>query len=266
MPPPASLHAEPLESVAAVEAALGRITETIDQTERLATLGTLAAGICHEVGNILTPVLAYAQLALANPEDHELHTKALHKVVIGVETATRIAESILGFAGSNDSAECDVSQVVHSAMDCIARDPNKDRINVKIDVQPGTIVRMNPLNLQQVLINLLLNARAAMLTDRPAGDHRLTVAAITRADGTIGIRVTDTGPGIAPEIAGRIFEPFVTTKRNGKGATGSGLGLSICRKLVELAGGTITATSAPNRGTTFLIVLPSPKSNRAKAI
>jgi hypothetical protein len=74
---------------------------------------------------------------------------------------------------------------------------------------------MNPLNLQQVLMNLVLNARAAMLTDRPAGDHRLTVAAITRADGTIGIRVTDTGPGIAPEIAGRIFEPFVTTKRKG---------------------------------------------------
>jgi C4-dicarboxylate-specific signal transduction histidine kinase len=135
MPPPALSHAVPIESVAAVEAALGRVTESLDQTERLATLGTLAAGVCHEVGNILTPVLAYAQLALANPEDHELHAKALHKVVLGVETATRIAESILGFAGTNDASECDVCNVVHVALDCIARDPNKDRITVKIDVQ-----------------------------------------------------------------------------------------------------------------------------------
>jgi signal transduction histidine kinase len=126
---------------------------------------------------------------------------------------------------------------------------------------------MNPLHLQQVLMNLLLNAQAAMTKceDGPKGG-RLTVAAITRADGTVGIRVSDSGPGIPKEIAGRIFEPFVTTKKPGSSGGGRGLGLAICRRLVEDAGGTITATSTQGRGTTFLVVLPSPKARHAKAV
>ena len=134
---------------------------------------------------------------------------------------------------------------------------------------------MNPLSLQQVLMNLILNAQAAMRLSssgsRQSSENSLTIAAITRADGTVGIRVTDTGPGIPSEIAGRIFEPFVTSKKgNASSASnasgGSGLGLSICKRLVEQAGGSITAASTAGRGTTFLVVLPSHKQIRAKAI
>lgn len=264
----------PIQKLAAAESALAKISTEQDRTERLATLGMLAAGIAHEINNILTPVLAYAQMASAQRDNADLLSKALEKTILGVETATRIADAILGFAGDNEATEADVAEVIQSSLNCLARDPNKDRIEVRVDVQPGTYVHVNPLSLQQVLMNLILNAHAAMRNAPPGTRHTsvntLTIAAITRADGTVGIRVTDTGPGIPKEVAGRIFEPFVTTKRPSQASStretgGTGLGLAICRRLVEQAGGTITASSTPGRGTTFLIVLPSPKSNRAKA-
>jgi signal transduction histidine kinase len=231
----------------------------------------LAAGILHEVNNVLTPVLAYAQMAASNPDDRELHERAIEKSILGVETATRIASSLLAFAGDDDSTESDVSNAVAKAVNCVALDPNKLLTQVKIDVQHGVAVRMNPLHLQQVLMNLIINALNALEGRGAAG--RLTIAAITRADGSIGIRVADNGPGIPREIAGRIFEPFVSgrkgSNRTGSSASnvagGSGLGLSICRRLVEQAGGTITASSTPGQGSTFLIVVPSPKQRRAIA-
>lgn len=282
----------PILQIGKAEAALTAISSEQARTERLATLGMLAAGIAHETRNLLTPVLAYAQMALTRRDDLDLVAKALEKTITGVETATRIADAILGFAGDDDAVDAEVAHVVQASLDCLARDPNKYRINLRIEVQPATLVHMNPLNLQQVLMNLILNAHAAMRTapagSRMSSENALTIAAITRADGTVGIRVTDTGPGIPKEVAGRIFEPFVTTKRSANAATGAGsassnsdstasspsisreqggtgLGLAICRRLIEQAGGTITASSTPGRGTTFLIVLPSPKTSRAKA-
>jgi len=274
---------DPTKALDAAGDALAKITGETNHMERLATLGTLAAGVVHEINNVLTPVLAYAQMAATKPADQALLVKALEKTILGVETATRIADAILGFAGHSDENEADVGRVVQASLECLARDPNKDQIAMQIEVQPGTTVRMNPLSLQQVLMNLLLNAHAAMSGEHGTGHRggRLTVAAITRADGTVGIRVSDTGPGIPKEIAGRIFEPFVTSKRaaatgsglgtsgksggGGGGGGGSGLGLAICRRLVEQAGGSITASSVPGQGTTFLVILPSPKSRRAKA-
>jgi signal transduction histidine kinase len=248
----------------AAQSAAGRLKEESEHVSRLATLGTLAAGIAHEINNILTPVLAFAQMARAKPDDHSLQAKAIEKTIQGVQLATRIADAILGFSSTSDDREADVAQVVQAALDCLGRDPNKDRITVAVDVQAGTIVRMGFLGLQQVLMNLFLNAVTAM----HGRGGRLTIAALTRADGTVGIRVGDTGPGIAKEIAGRIFEPFVTTKRPNEkdaGPSGSGLGLAICRRLIEDAGGTITATSKPGNGTTFHIILPRGTIQRAKA-
>ncbi len=264
--PPSSV--DPVHGLDKANDALSRISREIEHAERLATLGVLAAGIAHEINNILTPVLAYAQLAAASPDDHALLVKAVEKTIEGVETATRIADSMLGFAGHDDSQTADVDDVVKRSLNCVARDPNKDQIDLRIEVQPGTVVRMNALNLQQVIMNLIVNARAAIKEQgaRPADGQkrgRLTIAALTRADGTVGIRVSDTGPGIAREVIGRIFEPFVTTKR---ADGGTGLGLAICKRLVEGAGGTISASSTHGRGTSILLVLPSPKVKRAKAV
>ena len=156
-----------ISGLANAEAALSRLVEHTDHIERLATLGTMAAGIAHEISNILTPALAYAQLALAHPNDEDLQAKAVEKAAIGIENATRIADAILGFAGSpGDVDASDVGDVVRAMLDCLAYNPNKDRIKVVVDVQPGTVVRMPPLGLQQVLMNLFLNARAAMTGER----------------------------------------------------------------------------------------------------
>ncbi len=258
---------KPADAVNAAEQAqhaLNAFACELDHSDRLATLGTLAAGVAHEINNILTPVLAYAQMAASHPDDQDLQAKAIEKTITGVEVATRIASSILGFAGHNDAPDADVADVVTQAINCIARDPNKDQTDLRLEIQPGTRVRMNPLSLQQVLINLVLNAQEAMRQHGRPG--RLIIAAITRADGTIGIRVSDNGPGLPKDIAGRIFEPFVTGRKRQADSTrpGHGLGLSICRRLIEQAGGSITASSTTGQGTTFLIVLPSPKSSHAK--
>jgi signal transduction histidine kinase len=251
------------DGLAHAESAISRVVAHTEHTERLATLGIMAASIAHEMRNILTPILAYAQLALAHPDDEDLQGKAIEKAVNGIEVASRIADAVLGFAGESDATESDVHDVVKATLSCMAYDPNKDRISIDVDVQSGTSARMNPLCLQQVLTNLLLNARDA-IGQRPG---RVTINAITRADGTVGIRVTDTGPGIPREIAGRIFEPFVTNKRNSRHQSGSGtgLGLAVCRRLIEQASGTITAMSKPGNGTTFVITLPSAQHRRAKA-
>jgi signal transduction histidine kinase len=257
-----SASLDPVQRLERTQAAMDRVSADATHHERLATLGLLAAAIAHEINNILTPALAYAQMAAARPDDPAMRDKAIEKAIHGIESATRIAGAVLGFSGRTDECEAEVADVVQASLDCLARTPDKSRIKLHVDIQRGIVVRMNPLSLQQVLMNLILNAQAAM---KERGG-RLTVAALTRADGSVGIRVADTGPGIPKEIAGRIFEPFVTTKRSSESTCGgTGLGLAICRRLVEDAGGTITAMSKPGDGTTFVITLPSPKAQRAKA-
>lgn len=253
-------------SIEACRASLDRLDGDAEHTARLATLGTLAAGIAHEINNILTPVLALAQMASTRPHDRELCNKALARTVQGVELASRVADAVLGLASRNPDGEADVGRAAQAALDCIAFNPNKTRIQLSIEVQSGTVVHISPMSLQQVLMNLFLNAIAAM---RVRGG-KLTVAAVPRSDGTVMIRVSDTGPGIAKEIAGRIFEPFVTTKRSRsghstRGESGTGLGLALCRRLIEGAGGTITATSKAGEGTSFHIILPNAAAVRAKA-
>lgn len=257
------------EYVEDAQAEIARLREELEHTHRLAMLGTLAAGIAHEINNILTPVLAYAQLACANASDRQLHTKALEKAMQGVQTATQITQAMLGFAGTPEEADsANLNAVLQSAIDCLGRDPAKDRIRVIVEARPDACVQMRPLALQQVLMNLILNACAVL---RSRGGE-LTIEATDHKDGTTVIRITDSGPGIPAEIAGRLFEPFVTsrqrpgrTDRPANRQGGTGLGLAICKQLVEAACGTISASSAPGKGTTFTIMLPTARMQHAKA-
>ena len=257
--------------LADAEAELASAQRDLEHSQRLATLGTLSAGIAHEINNILTPVLAYAQLAISNSKDRQLQIKALEKAVQGVETATRITQAMLGFAASPDEPEsaC-VPEVLQSALDCIGRDPAKDRIQVSINMHPDICVCMRPLALQQVLMNLILNACAAL----KSRGGSLSISASVQSDDTALIRVSDSGPGIPADVAARLFEPFVSARRGAlrhpgpapAKQGGSGLGLAICKRLIDAANGSISATSKPDQGTTFSIVLPSAQVRRAKAI
>ena len=237
-----------------LEVQFQQIRDGLTHSHRLATLGTIASIIAHEYNNILTPVISYAQLALANPSDHELLTKAVRKALAGAERAAQISSSLLGFAREADENNAArLPQTVSDAVGCLGRDPKKDGIQLQVDV-PDVQVAMNALNLQQVLLNLLLNAIQAM--NRKRGQIR--VSGRTEGD-LVHIEVSDTGPGISPEILDRLFEPFATHREpesKSRGPKGTGLGLCICRDLVHHAGGTIEVQSEPNKGASFHITLP----------
>lgn len=231
------------------------LEEEIERTHRLATLGIVAGSIAHEFNNLLTPVLSYAQLALAAPEDRHLCMKALNKVVDGTERAARVASAMLGFVRQEDESEdADVRLAADAALSCLGRDHGRQVIEFVNSVSPGTHVAIRPIALQQVIFNLVLNAIEA-IGDRPG------IISIRDGHGSTWNRssqtcleVSDSGPGIPPELVGRIFEPFVS-KRHRQGKVGTGLGLAICKRLVEEAGGSIVVVTNVGQGACFHIVL-----------
>lgn len=245
----------------------------LEHTHRLATLGLMAAGVAHEINNILTPVLAYAQLAQASPADKALQAKAIEKTIRGVENATKIAQAMLGFAGAEHASETTlVADAVSAALDCMGRDPAKDRIRLITHVPAGASVRIRPLAMQQVLLNILLNACSAMR--KRGGDLRISI--LDRSDGSVALSISDTGPGIPEDVIGRLFQPFATATAHQSSSarktaktfgkhSGSGLGLSICRRLIEDSGGTISIHTKPDEGTTVTIVLPTGNAALARA-
>jgi len=250
-----------LQELGKVEARLESIRHELNHTQRLTTLGTIATIIAHEYNNILTPVMSYAQMALARPNDVGLAHKALQKALAGSEKAASISSSLLGFAREGEKRQdqfAKLSQAIEQSLACLARDPEKDGIALSVDV-PDIAVAMGPVALQQVLINILLNAVKAM---RDSGG-RLMVSGRAAGD-LLSLEIADTGPGIPEAIRDRLFEPFVTAKTRdvvpGEPSfdepAGTGLGLCICRDLVEQVGGKIAFETATGQGTTFRLDLP----------
>jgi len=250
-----------LDRLDEAEAQLEAIRIELDHCHQLATLGTLTAGIAHEINNILTPVLAYAHLARSNPNDTALRVKALDHAIAGVEAASRITGAILGFARNDDRAEETViADAIESSIACLSRDPARDGVHLVVDVDAEMHVKIPPLALQQVLMNLILNA-LSVLHGKPG---ELRIEATQQADGTTRLRVSDNGPGVPEQIAATLFDPFVTTRGTGNkpsptGHGGSGLGLAVCRRLIEKSGGTIVLeqTTEDRQGASFLISLPT---------
>src|SRR5262249_42322170 len=145
----------------------------------------------------------------SKPDDSALQCKAIDKSLKCIETAAQIVQQMLDFASDRDEpAVANVQDCLDSALDCLARDPAKDHIKTVVQIHSGATVAMRPLALQQVLLNILLNACSAM----QGRGGTLRISAVDRADGTTMISVNDTGPGIPADIAGSIFKPFVTSK------------------------------------------------------
>ncbi len=250
----------------------------LDHAHRLATLGTIAGSIAHEFNNILTPVLSYAELALGKPGDEALTHKALERAADGADRASKIASAILGLVERRDGRplSANLRECVEQALLCLARPLVKDGIEVVIEVPSTLSAGIDPVALQHVLLNLVLNARRALRADGGSGgvgegppepgSRRLVIAAGARVEARCstwnipraradeaGIVVVDNGCGMDAATRDRVARPF---ERGALGEPGVGLGLAISRRLVEAVGGRLGLDSRPGAGTCVGVTLP----------
>ncbi len=242
-----------------LEEQLNRLRAQVRQAQQLSSLGTAAAMIAHEVNNLLTPIVSYAQFALQD-DDPKLKEKALQVTINNAKLLVAMSDRVLEISAAKrcEPVMVSVYDVVVEAEASQCRDLSKDGITLRNMVDPAIKVFADPLQLQQVFFNLLLNARKAM-KDGHSGS--ITITATQQASSTV-IDVRDTGPGIDQAMLGHIFEPLQTSKPIGaSGENGrqrcAGLGLALCRDLIVENGGTISVTSENNQGTTFTIQLPN---------
>ena len=226
--------------------------DAIRHTDRLGTIGTLAAGMAHELGTPLNVVAGRAGLIKSGKLTAEEIQTSAATIQAEAERMTKIIRQLLDFARQAPAPHepIELNNVITQTCDLMK--PLADKADVRIDLQlPQTSLYINgdASQIQQVLTNLITNAIAAM----PNGG-RVSVASEALADQRVCIQVTDTGVGIAPEDVQRVFEPFFTTKDVGQG---TGLGLSIAYGIIREHGGDITVESVAEKGSTFVLTLPT---------
>ncbi len=229
------------------------------QLQVLANMGTASYMIAHEINNLLTPLANYAALALRNPEDKPLMQKALEKTIQNCTRASKIMESMLAMANTRNQKKEFVKLItlVDEIFTCLCRDFSKDGITVTILISKDLVIWAIPIQIQQVLMNLILNARDAMLSSGGV----LAIKATDNND-KVQIEVSDTGVGIEPANLENIFKSFFTTKTNKNVPTersGSGLGLAFCKQIIDAHNGDISVVSKPSEGSTFKITLTKPQ-------
>ncbi|HYV49944.1 MAG TPA: HAMP domain-containing sensor histidine kinase [Myxococcaceae bacterium] len=230
---------------------LSRAQAELAAAERLATVGKLAAGVAHEVGNPLSGILGYLSLAQARAKADPQLADFLQRIDAEVQRIDQIVRGLLDLGRSGKGAGAttvDAASVVENAVRLLGKGPDFQKVAVALELPQDAAVRAESGALAQVVINLLLNAAQAM-----GGDGRIVVRG-ERSDGKLRLHVEDTGPGIAADALPHLFEPFFTTKEAGQG---SGLGLAISRHLVESMGGALEAGNRPEGGARFTLTLPA---------
>jgi two-component system NtrC family sensor kinase len=238
---------------------LQQAQDEIVRSEKLASVGRLSAGIAHEIGNPIGIILGY--LDLLNNEDipEEEKRDFLKRIESEIVRVKEIIKQLLDFSrpSSGERGETHIHGLITSTLTMLSPQPIMEGIETSIQLRAKhDVVLADPSQLQQVFLNVILNAADALAEKGRSGgeevEKRLT--AVTENTGhTIQIRFSDTGKGIPEEELTRIFDPFYTTKEPGKG---TGLGLSVCYRIVEALGGTIRAESVARKGATIIITLP----------
>jgi two-component system sensor histidine kinase/response regulator len=248
------LYAELDQQNRSLEDTVRQRTEQLLQSEKVATMGSLLAGVAHELNNPLAVLLGQAQLLQRGALEPSLVQRAA-KIEAAADRCCRVVKNFLALARQQppERGNVVVNQVVRDAVDLLAYELRSDSVEVSVRTADDLpLLWADAHQLHQVLVNIVANAHQAMR--RRLGPRALSIT--TRAEparGQIHVAISDTGPGIPAEIRARIFEPFFTTKPVGQG---TGLGLSLCRGIIEEHGGTITVDSEPGRGTTFTMTLP----------
>jgi PAS domain S-box-containing protein len=228
-----------------------RMEEQMSQTEKLTSLGLLAAGVAHEVNTPLAVISNYIQMLAKQMPDGDPRQAIIEKIVKQTFRASEIVNNLLNFSrtGGADLSDVDVNRVVEDTLSLVTHPLKAAQIQVvkNLDVRLPA-VRGSANKLQQVFLNLFLNARDAM---QGGGMLEIRTAA---QNGSVEIEVVDTGAGIPREHINRIFDPFFTTKSSGRG---TGLGLSVTYGIIKEHAGKIDVRSTPGKGTSFHVEFPA---------
>jgi signal transduction histidine kinase len=229
-------------------------TERLLQSEKVATMGSLLAGVAHELNNPLAALSGHAQLLRQSAQEPALVRRA-EKIDQAATRCVRIVRNFLSLARQRvpERSHVWLKAVVEEAVELLAYELRTGDVELSLDLEKD-LPRLwaDPHQLNQVLVNLLANANQAMR--RSPRPRRIAITAHhDAARARVRLEVADSGPGIPSEIQDKIFEPFFTTKPAGEG---TGLGLSLCRGIIEEHGGTIEVDSKPGHGTRFVIDLP----------
>jgi signal transduction histidine kinase len=225
------------------------------QAQRLSSMGALASSVAHEFNNILTTIINYARLGLRASNDAAARTEALEKILTGSQRAATIVNSMLGFARSNATQRemTDLAKLAEEVLILAEKDLSKHQVQVEKIFHGRPRAPVVAGQIEQILLNLVINARQAM----PRGGRLRVELRENPQTRMAEIRVSDTGVGISPDQLRLIFEPFYTTKEPDEhGHGGTGLGLSVCRQIIEQHQGRIRVESVVGRGSTFTVKLP----------
>jgi PAS domain S-box-containing protein len=234
------------------------LEEQLRVSEKMAAIGLLAAGVAHEVNTPLTGISSFTQMLLDKADPEDPRTQLLEKIERQTFRAAKIVNSLLNMARPSDgeAGRLDVNVVIGDVLSLLEHQFRTSRIQVRRDLAPIAPIRGFEYQLQQVFLNLFLNARDAM----PKGGW-LSVTSAVRGD-AVHVEVADTGSGIPSEHISRIYDPFFTTKVDGRG---TGLGLSVTYGIVQEHLGTLSCESVVGQGTRFTLTLPAAETGTSEA-
>jgi two-component system, NtrC family, sensor kinase len=231
------------------------------QADKLSSIGLLAAGVAHEVNTPLAVISTYAQMLAKQISGDEQKAPLLEKIARQTFRASEIVNSLLNFSrtSATEFVPVDLNKVLRETLSLVEHQFAKSSVKAELVIDESiTLIKGSPGKLQQVFLNLFLNARDAIESGGPSGG-RLTIQT-ERGNGAVRVKVSDTGTGIAPQNLARIFDPFFTTKGAVKG---TGLGLSVSYGIVREHGGDIEVQSQQGKGTQFVLTFPISSAGRA---
>ena len=245
------------------------LQKQLEQSQKMAALGELVSTTTHEFNNVLMTIINYARMGMRH-DDKPTRDKAFDKINKAGERAARITKSVLGMARNRSESfePTDLAKLIDGSMVLLEREMQKYRIGVEMELGEVPQVSAMGNQIQQVILNLLINARQAM----PDGGRLVIRLKQDDSQQFVDLSVRDFGTGMAEETLHKIFDPYYSTKsgpdESGKG--GTGLGLATCKKIVDAHGGKIRVDSSLGKGTCFTLRFPAIRSapavpNLAKA-
>jgi signal transduction histidine kinase len=254
-----------LPGVPDLEAQVVILKQQLQEAQKLTALGELVSTTTHEFNNVLTTIINYAKMGQRHRDD-TTRDKAFEKILIAGQRAAKITNGILGFARNRSAGfePTDMVKLIDDSLLLLEREMAKYRVMVEKQYHDVPLAMVNSNQIQQVLINLLVNARQAMPN---GGQILLRLAHDTRVQ-TVDLTVRDTGSGIPADQLPRIFDRFFTTKSgpDASGKGGTGLGLAFCRDVIEAHQGRIRVESTVGKGTAFTLKLPVARQPKTATI